>query len=184
VVAPRCTSPQQNAHVTESRVVLYRWHPWCGRSAYIFGAFTKGEQAVFRCALERGDVARSLEVPQWMFDAAACCRVALVEAASVSVETLREFDRLLRAAMGANESGVLQAEHLRYPMREVLVRHRRDPGSLDQLTMFHPLPTTPRWGSLPVEVREQTLKLLARLLQIHRRSRLGGRRAAREVCDE
>ena len=115
MVALRCTSPQQNAHVTESRVVLYRWHPWCGRSAYIFGAFTKGEQAVFRCALERADIARSLEVPQWMFDAAACCRVALVEAASVSVETLREFDRLLRAAMGANESSVLQAEHPTLP---------------------------------------------------------------------
>jgi hypothetical protein len=64
------------------------------------------------------------------------------------------------------------------------VRHRRDPGSLDQLTMFHPLPTTPQWGSIPVEVREQTVKLLARLLQLHRRSRPGGQQAAREVCDE
>jgi hypothetical protein len=101
--------------VTESRVVLYRWHPWSGRSAYIFGAFTKGEQAVFRCTLEPADVARSLEVPQWMFDAAACCRVALVEAASVNVETLRAFDRLLCAVKGVDESGVLQAEHPTLP---------------------------------------------------------------------
>ncbi len=50
-----------------------------------------------------------------MFDAAACCRISLVETASVSVDTLREFDRLIRAAMGANESGVLQAEHPTLP---------------------------------------------------------------------
>jgi hypothetical protein len=50
--------------------------------------------------------------------------------------------------------------------------------------MFHPLPKTPEWQSLPVEVRDQTLKLLVQLLQTHRRSRFGGERGAREVCDE
>jgi hypothetical protein len=64
------------------------------------------------------------------------------------------------------------------------MRRLNDLGSTDQLTMFHPLPTTPRWESIPVEARERAIKLLARLLQSHRRTRLGGRDAAREVCDE
>ena len=108
----RCTSRQQNAHITESRVVLYRWHPWHGRSVFIFGTVTKGEQAVFRCALEPADAARPLEVPQWMFDAAACCRVVLAATPSVSVEVLRELDQLISAVSLPSGPEVLQAEHL------------------------------------------------------------------------
>ena len=110
--APRCTSRQQNAHVTESRVVLYRWHPWHGRSVFIFGAVTKGERAVFRCALEPADVARPLEVPQWMFDAAACCRILLADTPSVTVQVLRDLDQLISAVKPAERTEVLQAEHL------------------------------------------------------------------------
>ena len=113
--AASCTSRQQNAHVTESRVVLYRWHPWHSRPVFVFGAVTKGEQAVFRCALERADVARPLEVPQWMFDAAACCRIALAATPSVSVEALRELDQLLSAVKPAEQADVLQAEHFPLP---------------------------------------------------------------------
>jgi hypothetical protein len=109
------TSQQQNAHVTESRVLLYRWHPWHGRSVFIFGAVTKGEQAVFRCALEPADLARPLDVPQWMFDAAACCRLVLAAAPSVGVEVLRELDQLISAVSLPSGPEVLQAEHLSLP---------------------------------------------------------------------
>src|SRR5260370_21413439 len=30
------TSRQHNAHITESREVLYRWHPWYGHTVWIF----------------------------------------------------------------------------------------------------------------------------------------------------
>ncbi len=53
-----------------------------------------------------------------------------------------------------------------------------------QLTMFHPLPLTPQWRSMPVEVREQALKLLARLLRAHRRAQLAGLPLAKGVRDE
>lgn len=113
--APRCTSRRRNAHVTESRVVLYRWHPWHGREVFVFGAVAKGEQVVLRCALEPADLARPLEVPQWMFDAAACCRTTLTAAPSVDIETLRELDALVRAATAASGSAVLKAEHRSKP---------------------------------------------------------------------
>lgn len=60
------------------------------------------------------------------------------------------------------------------------MRHIRDLRSFDQLTLFRPQSRTPRWMSFPTEVREQTLKLLARFLRHHHRARL----AAREVRDE
>lgn len=60
------------------------------------------------------------------------------------------------------------------------MRHVRDPRPLDQLMLFHPRPRTPQWMSLPAEVREHTLRLLARLLRQHRRARL----VEREVHDE
>src|SRR6266446_2179571 len=66
-------SLQHNAHITETREVLYRWHCWYGRSVYIFCAVTRVGQSVYRCALEHGDISRLLEIPQWMFDAATCC---------------------------------------------------------------------------------------------------------------
>jgi hypothetical protein len=37
---------------------------------------------------------------------------------------------------------------------------------------------------MPIEVREQALKLLARLLRAHRHAQLAERHAAKVVCDE
>ena len=111
----RCTSRQQSAHVTESRVVLYRWHPWHGRSVFIVGAVAKSERAVYRCVLEQGDDSRSLEVPQWMFDAAACCWIALSPTPAVTGEALRELRRLIEGACRPDVHAVLQAGHLAIP---------------------------------------------------------------------
>lgn len=60
------------------------------------------------------------------------------------------------------------------------MRYVKDLRPLDQLTLFHPRPTIPQWKSLPVEVREHTLRLLARFIRQHRRARL----VEREVRDE
>ena len=106
-----CTSRRQHAHVTESRVVLYRWHPWYQQTVYVSGRSARGEQAVVRCALEQADVARALEVPQWMFDALTCARTSLAVSPSVDVAALREAAILLRAAVRPEGRPVLQAEH-------------------------------------------------------------------------
>jgi len=64
------------------------------------------------------------------------------------------------------------------------MRREGDLRSLDQLALFHPRPTTPPWVSLPAEVREQTLILLARLLRAHRLTRLSGSDVTREAGNE
>ena len=60
------------------------------------------------------------------------------------------------------------------------MRHVRGLRSRDQMTLFAPRPTTPHWTSFPAEIREHTLRLLARLLRQHRRVQL----VEREVHDE
>jgi len=55
------------------------------------------------------------------------------------------------------------------------------PRRASQLTLFHPPVATPRWESLPQEVRRQTLALLVRLLRAGARS---GEQADCEVRDE
>jgi hypothetical protein len=56
----------------------------------------------------------------------------------------------------------------------------RHPGALKQMALFHAQSVVPPWLSLPAEVREQALKLLARFLRQHRKARL----VAQEVHDE
>jgi hypothetical protein len=56
------TSRKRNTHITESREVLYRWHPWFGRMAWIFNVVEKNGQAVVRCALDPLETARVSEV--------------------------------------------------------------------------------------------------------------------------
>ena len=111
----RCTNRRHNAHVTESRVVLYRWHPWHGRAVCVVGAVVKGGYTVYRCVLEPNDDSRSLEIPQWMFDAAACCRIALSASPAVTCEALHELRRLIESASRADGHAVLQAGHLAIP---------------------------------------------------------------------
>ena len=110
-----CTNRQHNAHVTESRVVLYRWHPWHGLSVVIVGAVGTGQHARYRCVLEHADDSRSFEVPQWMFDAAVCCRIALSPSPAVTYEVLRELRRLIDSACRPEVEAVLQAGHLAIP---------------------------------------------------------------------
>jgi hypothetical protein len=54
---------------------------------------------------------------------------------------------------------------------------------LSQLKLFHPTITTPTWGHLPREMREQTARLLARLLREHWASGRHGRQP-KEARDE
>lgn len=112
--AGRCTSRQQNAQITETRVVLYRWHPWHGQSVFVFGAMVKREQAFLRCALE-ADIERPLEVPQWMFDSVACCRTQLVSAPRVSIDVLRELQSLVGMVSRAAGRCVVEAQHYSQP---------------------------------------------------------------------
>jgi hypothetical protein len=104
-----CTTQQQNAHITEQREVLYRWHPWYGRSVAIVSAMARGGIATFRCRVD--DSSRCLDVPQWMFDVASCCRAQLASKAMVACRALCDLRDLIEATERISCIPVLQAEH-------------------------------------------------------------------------
>ena len=60
---------------------------------------------------------------------------------------------------------------------------RQHKGYPTQLDLLQPPPMIPRWEELPVQVREQVLPLLVRLLKEHQ-VRGGERESQREVGDE
>jgi hypothetical protein len=104
----RCTSRQRNTHSTESRDVRYPWHPWCGRSVTVYEALTKGGHGICRCGFDDRRNDRSLEVPAWMFEPAACGHLRLTATPVVDCQALIELKAVLQTAPRAD---VLQAQH-------------------------------------------------------------------------
>src|SRR3977135_8121 len=95
VDAPRCTTRLENAHGTEFREVLYRWHPWFGLRVAVHETVSRSDGIVFRCTLTGGG-GRQLELPAWMFDRAGCrdC-FPLATTPLVSMAGLRALSDLL-----------------------------------------------------------------------------------------
>jgi hypothetical protein len=109
--APGCRSRKRNAHVTERRVILYRWHPWHGRDVLITGMTVRAGSVLLRCRAE-DDSGRSVEVPEWMFDTATCCGTRLEPAPAVTCAALQAVRELLETVERVSATPVLQAEHL------------------------------------------------------------------------
>jgi hypothetical protein len=107
----RDTSRQRNTHSTESREVRYPWHPWHDRVVTIHRSFTRNGRALFFCSVEESLEGRLLEIPQWMFDPAICCRLQPAAVSTVSCEALRELKAVLQCALPPDREVVLQAQH-------------------------------------------------------------------------
>ena len=69
-----------------------------------------------------------------------------------------------------------------YP-KEVLMRILSSPCRATQLSLFQSRPTTPQWEQLPWEVRQQTIRLLARMLSEQSERELASR-STQEAGDE
>ena len=54
---------------------------------------------------------RLLEIPQWMFDPATCCRMRLAAVPTVSCKALLDLKSLLQCALRPDSGVVLQAQH-------------------------------------------------------------------------
>jgi hypothetical protein len=106
-----CRTRELNTHSTESREVLYPWHPWHRRHVWIREVRTSGGGIVFRCGLEQNRDAGSLEIPQWMFDRAACARIRTTDSPVASTEALSDLKALLAAAAGRRDVDVVEAQH-------------------------------------------------------------------------
>jgi hypothetical protein len=112
-----CTSRRRNAHRTEEREVLYRFHPWSGCVVHVHEAIDKASGAMVRCS--RDDASgRWLELPIWMFDRASCALIEVVAAPRVDltalgalIALLRETERADGASSNARLSGAAMGTH-------------------------------------------------------------------------
>ena len=105
------TSRQHNTHNIESREVRYPWHPWHARAVAVHEALTKNGRGVFRCGIDENPGVRLLEIPQWMFDSVACCRMRLSTVPTVSCGALLDLKATLRCASFPVSNVVLQSQH-------------------------------------------------------------------------
>src|SRR2546423_5504113 len=74
--APHCTRRRDNAHKIEELEVLYPWHPWFGRVVHVHEVIEQRAGGVLHGSPDGDASRRWLELPQWMFDRAACLVVA------------------------------------------------------------------------------------------------------------
>jgi hypothetical protein len=107
-----CTTRSNKTHITETRIVHYRWHPWYGRTVFVFKEVDKNNSTVIRCALEPNRTARALEVPEWMFDSVVCARCSLKGSPVVPWGSLRQLAELLETAGRSGDLAVVQDEDL------------------------------------------------------------------------
>jgi hypothetical protein len=73
--------------------------------------FARNGRVVSQCSIEENSEARHLEIPEWMFDPAICCRMQLAVVPTVSCKALLDLKSLLRCASLSDTDVVLQAQH-------------------------------------------------------------------------
>src|SRR5262245_54011813 len=83
------TSRQSNTHSIESREVRYPWHPWYGRTIWVYESLKKHGRGILRCRIEQDVRVGLLELPEWMFEAAAG-GIQLAKTPGVGYEALRD----------------------------------------------------------------------------------------------
>jgi hypothetical protein len=71
------TTHQYKTHNAEPREVQYPWHPWFGRTVWVYRIVVRGTRSGAHCGLDRVQCARSLEVLLWMLEAASCSTVPI-----------------------------------------------------------------------------------------------------------
>jgi len=92
------TTHQHNTHISDVREICYSWHPWHGRTVRVHASLVKRGQAVAYCSLEDVPACRALEVPLWMLDVAACCKIRASKPAFASAQSVRNLKEVLQAA--------------------------------------------------------------------------------------
>src|SRR5215469_14276471 len=100
-LADCCTKRQDNAHKIEELEVLYPWHPWFGRVVHVHEVIEQRAGGVLHCSPDGDASRRWLEVPQWMFDRAACLAIRMAALPRVDTAALIALKTCLADASGA-----------------------------------------------------------------------------------
>ena len=111
VFSTDCTSRQSNTHSIESREVRYLWHPWHGRTVWIYQSLRKHGEGILRCRVEQDQRGSLQELPEWMFDTAAG-NIQIAKDPAVGCEALRDLKVLLqRYQTRSGRDSVVEIQH-------------------------------------------------------------------------
>ena len=99
------TRRRDNAHKIEELEVLYQWHPWFGRVVHVHEVIEQRAGGVLRCSPDGDASRRWLELPQWMFDRAACLAIRMAASPRVDTTALIALKRCPAGASGAGLCG-------------------------------------------------------------------------------
>jgi hypothetical protein len=77
----------------------------------VHATLVKRGQAVARCSLEDVQPFRIRELPLWMLDAAACCKIQASKCRVANVESLRELKELLQPTRRIDPEFAIQSQH-------------------------------------------------------------------------
>src|ERR1700751_4047256 len=100
-----CTKRRDNAHKIEELEVLYPWHPWFGRVVYVHEVIEQRAGGVLHCSPDGDASRRWLELPQWMFDRAACLAIRMAASPCVDTTALIALKTCLADASDAGLCG-------------------------------------------------------------------------------
>src|SRR4051794_41184829 len=89
------TTRQYKTHNAEQCEVHYPWHPWFGRTIWVYRKVIRRTRSVAHCGPDRIQCAKSLEIPLWMLEAASCSALRLAEDAAVDCAALQRLKALL-----------------------------------------------------------------------------------------
>src|SRR3984893_7871021 len=103
--APHCTKRRDNAHKIEELEVLYPWHPWFGRVVHVHEVIEQRAGGVLHCSPDGDASRRWLELPQWMFDRAACLAIRMAASPRVDTTALIALKTCLADASDAGLCG-------------------------------------------------------------------------------
>jgi hypothetical protein len=86
----------------------------------------------------------------------------------VRSEALIEIRALLPSVMKQRAEDVLKARHPSLTDAGERAMHRSSSAAqMEQMKLFQPTQVQPHWNQLPLEIRQPTLRLLARVLREH-----------------
>jgi hypothetical protein len=117
-MAMACATPLQKTHNLsfEPRQVCYPWHRWYGLTILTRGAGGAHADRAYFCKLPEAPLdVMLIEIPKWMFDAAHCSTMRLVDIPRVDCETLRELKATSARFRVSVEPAMLQPQVSRQP---------------------------------------------------------------------
>ena len=132
------TKRRDNAHKIEELEVLYPWHPWFGRVVHVHEVIEQRAGGVLHCSPDGDASRRWLELPQWMFDRAACLAIRMAASPRVDTTALIAFEDVSCGRVGCWLVRRPSIECLCFWCREELLQPESGSCPCDTSTDVHP----------------------------------------------